>query len=213
MIQSITMKPVSLQKGMLGGKSQPRFAGTQQNQEHRQVANIHGHKWPVAKMLGVALLPMVMTVIGQPVQQPLLAQTTVTRAKSEKESEGKVIEVTDKTFEKEVLQSDKLVVVKFGAPWCGPCRAIAPELEKLAKDPKYKDKIKVVDINVDENPETTKKYGITGIPDTFIFKKLKPEDKVNGPTEDDQTGYRSKDQLAKWVDKHLEAKDKDNQKK
>jgi thioredoxin 1 len=76
------------------------------------------------------------------------------------------IHVTDAAFEKTVLQSQIPVVVDFWAPWCGPCRMVAPTLDKLAKE--YAGKLLVAKVNTDENPEWMMKYGIQGIP-TMLF--------------------------------------------
>lgn len=76
------------------------------------------------------------------------------------------IHVSDKAFEKTVLQSTIPVIVDFWAPWCGPCKAIAPTLEKIAKD--YAGKLIVAKVNTDEDPEYAVKYGVQGIP-TMLF--------------------------------------------
>jgi thioredoxin 1 len=76
------------------------------------------------------------------------------------------INVTDAAFEKVVLQSPIPVIVDFWAPWCGPCKMVAPTLEKLAKE--YEGKLLVAKVNTDENPEWMMKYGIQGIP-TMLF--------------------------------------------
>lgn len=76
------------------------------------------------------------------------------------------IHVTDAAFEKTILQSKIPAIVDFWAPWCGPCKMVAPTLEKLAKE--YADKILIAKVNTDENPEWAKKYGIQGIP-TMLF--------------------------------------------
>jgi thioredoxin 1 len=76
-------------------------------------------------------------------------------------------ETTDATFDTDVLQNDKPVLVDFWAPWCGPCRAVAPILEELAEQ--HKDKIEVVKLNTDENVQVSSRYGITGIPTLNVY--------------------------------------------
>ena len=76
--------------------------------------------------------------------------------------------VTDDNFELEVMNSDKPVLVDFWAPWCGPCRAVAPILEEMARD--HGDKVEIVKLNTDENPAVTGKLGITSIPTMHLYK-------------------------------------------
>lgn len=77
-------------------------------------------------------------------------------------------DVTDATFEAEVLNSATPVMVDFWAPWCGPCRAVSPILDKIAEE--NADKLSIVKLNVDDNPETALKYGITSIPAMKIYR-------------------------------------------
>jgi thioredoxin 1 len=76
--------------------------------------------------------------------------------------------VTDATFEADVLQNDKPVIVDYWAEWCGPCRMVAPVLEEIASE--HGDKIDVVKLNVDDNPETSRRYQILNIPTLNVFK-------------------------------------------
>jgi len=80
-------------------------------------------------------------------------------------------DVTDATFENEVLQSDELVLVDFWAEWCGPCHAVAPVLEKIAEERK----IKLVKVNIDENQDLALRYGIQSIPNMILFEAGAPK--------------------------------------
>ena len=82
---------------------------------------------------------------------------------------SKVLEVNDTNFEQEVLKSDQPVIVDFYAPWCGPCKMLAPQIDKLAEQ--YEGKAKVVKVNVDDSPKTAASFGIRGIPAVFSFKE------------------------------------------
>ena len=97
--------------------------------------------------------------------------------------------VSDTTFESEVLKATEPVVVDFWAEWCGPCRMIAPALEEISGS--LGNKVKIVKLNVDENPQTGAKYGIQSIPTLMIFK--------NGQLASRQTGAAPKQKLEQWI--------------
>jgi len=101
--------------------------------------------------------------------------------------------VTDDTFDVEVLQSPSPVLVDYWAEWCGPCKAIAPTLEEVAKE--YSGKLKVAKVNVDENQGIPRKYGIRGIPTLMLFK--------NGNIEATKVGALSKSQLTAFLDSNI----------
>ena len=107
------------------------------------------------------------------------------------------INVTDATFEDEVLKSDKPVLVKATAKWCGPCKAMAPTLEEIAEE--MKDQIKIYDLDIDENPITPTKYGVRGIPTMLIFKNGQ-ETPVGT-----KVGAVSKGQLVEFIEQSLKA--------
>jgi thioredoxin 1 len=89
-----------------------------------------------------------------------------------------VREVTDATFENEVLQSDRPVVVDFWAPWCGPCRVVSPILDDLAGQ--HGDRVAFTKLNVDDNPATASRYNVLSIPTVILFENGEPQDTVIG---------------------------------
>ncbi len=90
---------------------------------------------------------------------------------------GNIIDVTDTNFQAEVLESDTPVLVDFWAPWCGPCRIIAPSLEELNEEI---ENFRVVKLNVDENQATAAKYEVMSIPTLIVFKNGEPAKKIIG---------------------------------
>lgn len=88
------------------------------------------------------------------------------------------ITITDSNFQKEVLESKTPVVVDFWAPWCGPCRAVTPVIEELAKD--YTGKVVVGKLNVDENPEVAGQFNVMSIPTVIVFKNGEPIKSIVG---------------------------------
>ena len=106
---------------------------------------------------------------------------------------AKSVDVTEETFEQAVLEAKTPMLVDFWAPWCGPCRAVAPILEELAVD--YEGKIGIARLNVDESPTLAARYGISAIPNLIIFKGGKPVSQI--------VGYRPKAELKKALDETL----------
>jgi thioredoxin 1 len=99
------------------------------------------------------------------------------------------VSVTDQNFEAEVLQADSPVVVDFWAEWCGPCKVMSPLVDQLASE--LGDKVKIVKVNIDENPNAPTRYGVRGIPTFMVFK--------GGQLVDTKVGSMSKTQLSDWV--------------
>ena len=104
-----------------------------------------------------------------------------------------IINVTDASFEDEVLKADGAVLVDYWAEWCGPCKMIAPVLEEIAGE--YGDRLKICKLNIDENSDTPPKFGIRGIPTLMLFK--------GGAVEATKVGALSKSQLTQFLDSNL----------
>lgn len=100
----------------------------------------------------------------------------------------KPINITDSNFEQEVIKSDKPVLIDFWAVWCGPCRMVAPIVEELANE--YDGKVKFGKLDVDENQQTTIKYGVRSIPTLLIFKNGKLLDTIIGAIPKNQIVHR-----------------------
>lgn len=102
--------------------------------------------------------------------------------------------ISDETFESDVLQSDKPVLIDFWADWCGPCRMIAPHVESIAEE--YNTSLKVGKIDVDENPAIPGRYGVVGIPTLMLFKGGEVVERI--------TGALPKDRIVAQILPHLE---------
>ncbi len=105
-----------------------------------------------------------------------------------------IINVTDDSFDNDVLKASGAVLVDFWAPWCGPCKQIAPLLEELAAD--MGDKITIAKIDIDDNPNTPGKYGVRGIPTLTIFK--------DGNVQGTKVGAVNKGKLVDFINEHLD---------
>ena len=105
-----------------------------------------------------------------------------------------IIHTSDASFERDVLTADHPVLLDFWAEWCGPCKMIAPILDAIAED--YKGRLRVVKLNIDENPQTPQKYNVRGIPTLLLFH--------SGSVAAQQVGAVSKAQLQAFIDTNLQ---------
>lgn len=105
----------------------------------------------------------------------------------------RIVHVTDDSFEQEVLQASKPVLVDYWADWCGPCKMIVPVLDEIADE--YEGRVRIAKLNIDDNPNTPPRYGIRGIPTLMLFKE--------GEVEATKVGAVSKSQLTAFIDSNL----------
>ncbi len=104
-----------------------------------------------------------------------------------------IVHTSDNSFDSDVLKSELPVLVDYWAPWCGPCKMVAPILDEIAAE--YQGRLRIVKVNVDDNPLTAQKYGVRGIPTLTLFKA--------GDVEASKVGALSKSQLTAFVDSHI----------
>ena len=105
-----------------------------------------------------------------------------------------ITEISEHSFEKDVIESDLPVLVDFWAQWCGPCKAIAPVLEEIAGQ--YKDRLRIAKLDVDQNPATPPRFGVRGIPTLILFQ--------SGQVKATQVGLLSRNELVSFIDNHLQ---------
>jgi thioredoxin 1 len=111
----------------------------------------------------------------------------------ERPMSGNIVNISDDSFENDVLQAQGPVLVDFWAEWCGPCKMIAPVLEQVADE--YDSKLRVAKLNIDDNPESAPRYGVRGIPTLILFR--------NGEVVGTKVGALSKAQLTQFIDNSL----------
>lgn len=104
-----------------------------------------------------------------------------------------ILQISDSSFEQDVVKASRPVLIDFWAEWCGPCKAIAPMLSELAEE--YRDKVTIVKLNVDENPKTSQRFNVRSIPTLILFK--------NGQVEGQKVGAPRKSDLVAFLDSKL----------
>jgi thioredoxin 1 len=104
-----------------------------------------------------------------------------------------IAQISDASFEQDVVKAPRPVLIDFWAEWCGPCKAIAPMLNEIAQE--YRDKITIVKLNVDENPKTSQRFNVRSIPTLILFK--------NGQVEGQKVGAPRKSDLVAFLDSKL----------
>ncbi len=124
----------------------------------------------------------------RPVTQPQSAPPRSTNGSGRRAAPSAPVTVTDATFQRDVVESDLPVLVDLWAPWCGPCRMIAPVVEKLARE--YAGRLKVAKLNVDENPQTALRFQVQGIPTLLIFRGGQVVDRIVGAAPEPQLRSR-----------------------
>ena len=144
--------------------------------------------------LGIALLGFNSCATEQPRKN--FGEVGATRDKGVAENRGKVIQITDGSYETEVLQSQIPVLILFWAPWSAPDRMFAPTIEAVANE--YAGKVKVGKVNVDENAELAVRFDIKAIPTVVVIKNRSEQERV--------VGVRSKEAIVRMIDKQLENK-------
>ena len=105
------------------------------------------------------------------------------------------MQFTDQNFQSDVEQSSGLVIVDFWAPWCGPCRMMAPVIDELTEEMKHDNRLKIGKLNVDENQGVAEKYGIMSIPTLIVFK--------DGKIAEQLPGFRGKEEIKEIIQKHI----------
>jgi thioredoxin 1 len=159
--------------------------GSQRGSTHTQIFGI--------KIVGTKIVEIEIVGTRQRRSVQRSADKATLQLRRKKMAGNGIVEVTDANFDQDVLKSDQPVLVDFWATWCGPCRAIAPIVEELAKD--FQGKIKIGKMDVDANSATPMRYRVTGIPTLLVFK--------GGQVVEQLVGYKPKEAIAQALNKHI----------